>query len=284
MKILVTGAGGQVGSALVDAATSRAHQVVGVDHATCPIDDADRVRQVVASHRPHVVVNCAAWTDVDACEGDPVRADRINGHAVAYLAQACEAIDCGLVHLSTDYVFAGDASRPYRPEDAPAPRSAYGRSKLLGEAAVLRAPRRPNFAVVRTSWVFGPNGRNFPRAILGRARTGAALRVVDDQVGSPTYAPDLAAALLDLIALDDYGGVWHACNSGRTSWFDFAAAILAETGLQVTLSRQSTAELGRPAPRPLWSVLDTSALTNAIGHELPDWRDALRRYLATNPA
>ncbi|MFO1052101.1 MAG: dTDP-4-dehydrorhamnose reductase [Planctomycetota bacterium] len=279
MDVLVTGANGQLGRAVVDAARARGMTVFAASHAEMPLEDMDRVRMVIAQQRPALVVNCGAWTDVDGCEKDPERADRINGHGVAYVAEACRSIDAALVHVSTDYVFDGHASRPYRPNDPVGPRSAYGRSKLLGEQAILREPRTDHFYCVRTSWVFGEGGRNFPSAIAARARAGGPLRVVDDQIGCPTYTRDLAEVLLELPRVDARPGIWHACNDGAVSWFDFARAIVSALGLEVPVHAISTAELARPAPRPAWSVLDCSALTNLRGRPLPSWQDALDRYL-----
>ena len=279
MDVLVTGAGGQLGRAVLEAAELRGLTVGGFDHDSLPIEDMDRVRRAIADARPAVVMHCAAWTDVDGCERDPERADLINGHGTAYVAEACRAIDCALAYVSTDYVFDGAADRPYRTEDPAGPRSAYGRSKLLGEAAVLRAPLAPRFWCVRTSWVFGPGGRNFPAAITARALQGGPLRVVDDQIGSPSYTPDLGEALLDLWSLDAPAGIWHAANDGAVSWHGLACAIVAGLGLDLDVARMSSTELDRPAPRPAWSVLDCSALAALRGRPLPSWQDALARYL-----
>jgi dTDP-4-dehydrorhamnose reductase len=280
MRILVTGANGQLGRAVVAEAGRRGADAIACGHAELPVEDADRVRQVVALARPDLVVHCAAWTDVDGCERDPERADRINGHGTAYVAEACRAVDAALCHVSTDYVFDGAGERPYRPADPTGPRSAYGRSKLLGERAVLRDAADRRFYVVRTSWVFGPGGRNFPAAILARARSGQPLRVVDDQRGSPTMTLDLAAALLDLAASGATAGIYHACNEGVVSWHGFAVEILRQAGIDVEVGTMQSAALDRPAARPAWSALDCQELTAIRGRPLPPWQDALARYLA----
>lgn len=277
--VLVTGANGQLGRAVLDECARRGLKAVGAGHRELAVEDRAAVRSFAAAHRPRHVVHCAAWTDVDGCEGDPGRADRVNGDGTAHVAGACAGLGSSLLYVSTDFVFDGRAQAPY-PVDAPtAPLSAYGRSKLRGEQAVL-AHDRADFRVVRTSWVFGPGGRNFPRAILDRARSGQPLRVVVDQVGRPTMTRDLAAALLDLCREDAPGGIYHAANEGQCSWHRFAQDILAAAGLgHVGVATTTAAELARPAVRPAYSVLDTSRLTAVRGRALPHYLDALQRYL-----
>ena len=275
---LVTGANGQLGRAVLELARARGLTAVGAGHADLAVEDQDAVRHWLGTHRPAWVLHCGAWTNVDGCEADPERADRVNGHGTGYLAESCRALGAGLVYVSTDFVFDGKASSPY-PVDAPiAPLSAYGRSKALGEAAVLRHGM-PNFHVVRTSWVFGPGGKNFPRAILDRAKSGQPLRVVTDQVGRPTYTFDLAEAVLDLCTPAAPGGIWHAANEGECSWHRFACDILAAAGMgDVAVGTMNSAELARPAARPAYSVLDTSRLTTQRGRPMPHYLDALKRY------
>jgi dTDP-4-dehydrorhamnose reductase len=198
---------------------------------------------------------------------------------VGILARACRDHGAALAHVSTDYVFSGEASQPYREDDPTGPRSAYGRSKLLGERA-LRDAGLPRWWVLRTSWLFGPGGRNFPRAILTRARQGGPLRVVDDQSGSPSFTRDVAPALLDLFALGAPSGVWHAANEGQCTWHEFAFEIVRRAGLDVAVESMGSSELDRPAPRPAWSVLDCEKLAGLRGRRLPHWTDALDRYLA----
>lgn len=280
MDYLVTGANGQLGRAVLAAASARGATVVGVGHAELAVEDEAAVRRCLEQHRPAAVLHCGAWTDVDGCERDPARADLVNHRGTRHLAAACAANGAAMVYVSTDFVFDGAARRPYRVDDPPAPLSAYGRSKLGGERAVLElCPARG--CVVRTSWVFGPGGKNFPRAILERARSGQPLRVVDDQVGCPTMTEDLAPALLDLVEQQATSGIYHAANEGACSWHAFAVAILQAAGLgRIEVGRMSSAELARPAPRPAWSVLDCSRLTSVRGRPLPKYMDALERYLA----
>ncbi|MCR9244189.1 MAG: dTDP-4-dehydrorhamnose reductase [bacterium] len=285
LDYLVTGATGQLGRAVLAEVTARGKRAFGVGSADMPLERRAGIASTLMTHRPRCVLHCGAMTNVDGCEQDPLLANRINGLATAWIADVAAAIDAALIYVSTDFVFEGrQHGRPYAVDASVAPLSAYGRSKRLGEEAVL-AHERPNFQVVRTSWVFGPGGRNFPRAILARARSGQPLKVVTDQVGCPTYAPDLAAALLDLDAAEAEGGIYHATNTGHCSWHEFATAILAAAGLgEAAVGTQVAADLGLPAPRPEWSVLDNSRLETVRGKALPEYRDAIDRYLAAEDA
>lgn len=282
MKVLVTGAGGQLGQAVLHVAGHLGGcEIRGLGHAELPVEDRDVVFDQIAAISPDVVIHCAAWTDVDGCERDPQRADRINGQGTAHVAQACRAAGAGLVYISTDFVFSGDSEVPYRVDSPTGPVSAYGRSKLIGEQEVLSIDE-PRFWVLRTSWVFGPGGRNFPRAILNAAKAGGPLKVVDDQVGSPSMTLDLARAILDLAASEGDPGIYHGANEGSCSWYQFAREVLDLAGMaEVPISRISSTELDRPAPRPAYSILDCSRLTRLRGQCLPDYRDALRRFLAS---
>jgi dTDP-4-dehydrorhamnose reductase len=276
LRILVTGAGGQVGSEV--AAHLPHHHVVALDHSGCDLAVRDSVEQAITAAAPAAVVNCAAWTDVDGCEADPERAFRINALGVRHLAAACARVGAHLVHVSTDYVFSGDKDGPYDEWDEPAPRSVYGRSKLGGEREV--ADHAGSWSIARTSWVFGRRGRNFVDTIVGRARDGAPLRVVDDQRGCPTYAPDLAGALARL-AVERRQGVYHVTNQGACTWHDLACAAVELAGLDPSaIGTTTTAELGRPAPRPANSVLSGAAWAAAGMPPLRPWRDALAERLA----
>lgn len=294
-KILLTGGRGQLGSAIRTLCEERGIPLVATDVpmpgaaddgvVDLDVTDADACRQLLAIERPFLTLHCGAWTDVDGCESDPEKADRINGHGTAYLTEACRAVRSRVVYVSTDYVFDGQVTdRPLKEDETIGPLSVYGSSKRLGEEAVLRdvgsdgAGGVPHH-VVRTAWVFGPGGKNFPRAILNRAKQGLPLTVVDDQHGCPTLTEDLAEALVDLGLSDAPSGVWHATNDGHCSWFEFAAEILAQSGIDVPCEPMPSTELDRPAPRPAWSVLDCSKLETQRGRTLPHWRDALRRYL-----
>ncbi|HEV7685203.1 MAG TPA: dTDP-4-dehydrorhamnose reductase [Acidimicrobiia bacterium] len=277
LRILVTGAGGQVGSEV--AAHLPHHQVLALDRAACDLSDRHSVEQAVAAAAPAAVVNCAAWTDVDGCEADPERAVLVNALGVRHLAAACARAGAHLVHVSTDYVFSGDKDGPYDEWDEPGPRSVYGRSKLGGELELAR--HAGSWAVARTSWVFGRRGRNFVDTIVGRARDGAPLRVVDDQQGCPTYAPDLAGALARL-AVSRLPGVYHVTNQGACTWHDLAAAAVELAGLDPSVvGTMTTAELGRPAPRPANSVLSGAAWAAAGLPPLRPWREALAEKMTS---
>jgi dTDP-4-dehydrorhamnose reductase len=277
LRILVTGAGGQVGSEV--AAHLPHHQVIALDRAACDLSDRHSVEQAVAAAAPAAVVNCAAWTDVDGCEADPERAVLVNALGVRHLAAACARAGAHLVHVSTDYVFSGDKDGPYDEWDEPGPRSVYGRSKLGGELELAR--HAGSWAVARTSWVFGRRGRNFVDTIVGRARDGAPLRVVDDQRGCPTYAPDLAGALARL-AVGRLPGVYHVTNQGACTWHDLAAAAVELAGLDPSVvGTMTTAELGRPAPRPANSVLSGAAWAAAGLPPLRPWREALAEKMTS---
>jgi dTDP-4-dehydrorhamnose reductase len=284
VDLLVTGGTGQLGRAALAAAAARGLAAVGVSSQQMPLADRGAIFAGVAAAKPRAILHCAAATNVDGCEGDPLGAYRTNALGTAWVAEAAAAHGCELVYVSTDFVFDGSATAPY-PIDAPTrPLSAYGASKRLGEEAVL-AHGRDGFRVVRTSWVFGPGGRNFPRAILDRARSGQPLKVVTDQVGRPTFTCDLAEALLDLLAAKAPGGVYHAANEGACSWHGFATAVLAAAGLaHVAVGEQSAADLKRPAPRPAWSVLDTGRLDAVRGRRMPHHADAIARWLELDAA
>ncbi len=275
-RLLVTGCHGQLGRALLDEAATRELPADGCDVDTVDITGSESVRALLTALRPTVVINCAAMTDVDGCETEPDRADEVNGQAVGHLADAAGSIDALLVQISTDYVFSGPSDRPWREEDPPTPESAYGRSKLLGEELARRAPEH---LIVRTAWLFGHGGGNFVEAILRQLEGGAReLRVVADQRGCPTYAPDLASAILDLV-IGGARGTVHAVNEGATTWHGFASAIVELMKSPAAVRPVTTREFPRPARRPEFSVLDTTLLRSLIGRELPNWRDALERYL-----
>jgi len=281
VRVLVTGAGGQLGLDLLDAFAD--HDVTGLTRAQLDVTDEAAVAQAVDALAPALVVNAAAGTDVDGCEADPLAAHRINALAPWWLARACERGGATLVTFSTDYVFdgrapagPGGAVRGFVEGDAVAPLSVYGRTKAAGEQLVRET--LPAHHIVRTSWLSGARGRNFVRTMLRLGGEGGPVRVVDDQVGSPTFTRDLASAVRRLAVSGRHGTI-HLANEGACSWFELAAATFEDAGLTVDLGPQSSAAIARPAPRPAWSVLDTThATTTGIG-PLPHWRDGLGRLL-----
>jgi dTDP-4-dehydrorhamnose reductase len=268
MRLLVTGAAGMLGTDVVTAA----HDVVALARAELDITDAEAVRAAVRDTRPDAVINCAAWTDVDGAESDERAATLINGDGAGHVAAAAAEVGAHVVHVSTDYVFAGDAREPYR-EDAPTgPIGAYGRSKLAGELAVASVP---SHAIVRTAWVFGPHGKNFVDTMLRLGAERDEVTVVDDQLGCPTYTGHLASALVR-VAEQRLQGVLHVAGGGQCTWWDLAVATFERAGLNVKVHRGSSADLGRPAPRPAYSVLRS---TRSDAPALPSWQEGLQAHL-----
>jgi dTDP-4-dehydrorhamnose reductase len=280
MRLLVTGGGGQLATDLARVAAAAGDDVAAPGRDQLDVGNRDSVLAAITSWRPDVVVNAAAWTAVDACESDPDRADLTNGLAVRWLAEGADRVGAHLVQISTDYVFDGTLDRPYHEADVTGPRSAYGRSKLLGEHEALALGARAS--VVRTSWVCGVHGANMVKTILRLAGEPGTLRFVDDQVGHPTFTHDLAAALRR-IAIDRVSGVVHATNHGAVSWFEFARAVLSAAGHDPSrVEPVATADLHppRPAPRPANSVLDNRVL-RAVGHpSLRDFREPLAEVVS----
>jgi len=283
LVLLVTGGNGQLGRAVTEQAIAAGHLVRACGSADLDVTDSaaaqDAVAALVASAERAVVINCAAHTAVDAAESEPEKAAAVNTHASGHLAESCAHHGARLVHVSTDYVFSGDATEPYQPGDATGPRSVYGQTKLAGERAVLAA--LPSAHVVRTAWVYGAHGANFVSTMLRLERERDIVRVVDDQQGSPTCAADLAAGLLELAARTDVpGGVLHATNAGATTWFGLAQAVFAEVGADPQRVQPcGTEEFPRPAPRPVFSMLSNDAWTAAGLTPLPPWRAALHQAL-----
>ena len=270
--ILVVGANGMLGQDLMALLGDRGK---AVDIADIDITSPESVFKVIGDLKPEVVINCAAYTDVDGCESDVDKAMAVNGEGVAYLAMACKDNGALLVQISTDYVFDGSKGTPYVEDDAPCPLSVYGESKLAGE---MNAAFSPDHLIVRTQWLYGLHGKNFVETMLRLATEKNELAVVNDQIGSPTWTVDLSLAI---IALIDNGcrGVYHAANAEYCSWNDFAKAIFEESGLNVIVNPMTTTELNRPARRPLYSTLECSKLISDTGFQPQAWRNALQEYL-----
>jgi dTDP-4-dehydrorhamnose reductase len=285
MRVLITGAGGQVGRELLRAAPPQA-EVRALDRNDLDIGDASAVREVVGEFAPAVIINAAGYTAVDKAEQEHEVALRVNAEGPRLLAQAARGLNgCRLVHISTDYVFDGDSARAYRPGDAPHPLSVYGRTKLEGEDAVLAA-LGPRAVVLRTSWVYGAHGRNFLHTMLRLMRERGAVRVVADQIGTPTSTPALAEVLWQFAKRPGLAGVHHWTDAGVASWYDFAVAIAEEAaaigllppGIEVTPI--ATEDYPTPARRPACSVLDKRATIAALALEPRHWRQRLREELA----
>jgi dTDP-4-dehydrorhamnose reductase len=280
VKVVVTGANGQLGTDVVRAWTASGDTVLGLDRPGLDVTDRTAVLHLLTRERPDVVINCAAWTAVDACESDPERAHRDNAGAVAHLAEGCAAAGARLMQISTDYVFDGTKTGPYVETDATNPQSVYGQSKLAGETAALALGDRAT--VVRTSWVCGEHGGNMVKTILRLAAAQPQLAFVADQVGHPTFTADLAP-LLRRIARAELSGVIHATNQGAVSWFEFARAVVAASGRDPAMvSPIATADLQppRPAPRPANSALDNAVLRASGVELLRDFREPLAELVA----
>jgi dTDP-4-dehydrorhamnose reductase len=274
---LVTGADGMLGTDLVAALSWRGETVTGMNRAGLDVTDAAAVTDTIARSRPDVVVNCAAWTAVDDAEAAEDQALAVNAGGAARLAAGCAAAGARMVQVSTDYVFAGQAGRPYAEDDGPAPRTAYGRTKLAGERAVLG--RLPGSGyVVRTAWLYGAHGPNFVRTMIKLEDQRPTVDVVDDQHGQPTWTADVARQIIAMIRAGAPPGVYHATSSGQTTWFGLAREIFGLLGADPARVRPiPSSELSRPAPRPAYSVLGHGAWERLAVPSIGDWRECLHR-------
>ena len=290
MKVLVTGTSGQLGFDVMEELAKRGYEGIGADrseskadfkHVRMDITDKELVKKTVSELKPDVIVHCAAWTNVDGAEEPDklavVRAVNVDG--TKNLAEAARDVDAKFVYISTDYVFNGEGTKPWQPDDKNyAPINVYGQSKLDGELEVAKALDK--YFIVRIAWVFGRNGKNFVRTMIEVGRNHPVVRVVDDQIGTPTYTVDLARLLVDMIETDKYG-YYHATNEGGyISWADFTEEIYRQAGMDVKVERVTTEEYGlSKAKRPFNSRLDKSKLVEKGFEPLPDWKDALSRFL-----
>jgi dTDP-4-dehydrorhamnose reductase len=279
--VLITGAGGMLGGALRDLLESAGAVTVSCSRQELDISDEAAVREKLQAVRPDVVLNCAAYTKVDQAETETESAFRCNADGVGVVARCCVEVGAKLVHYSTDYVFDGSLRRPLRPEDPVGPISTYGKSKLAGEQQ-LREVDPPGWMIIRTAWLYGPGGANFPQSILSAARAGKPLRVVDDQRGAPTFTRDLAAATVHLLQAGATG-CWHIANTGETTWFGFARAILdAFHVTPVSIEPVSSEQWARIRPgsatRPAYSVFDLEPYEVTTKQRMPRWEDGLKRY------
>lgn len=275
---MVTGAGGMLGRAVVLALSAAGYEVVPCEHGALDVCDLAAVRRLVLQVRPDVVVNCAAYTDVDKAESEPEAAMAVNGLGARNVALACLDAGCELVHISTDYVFSGEKGAPYRIWDACDPINAYGVGKAWGEYYVRSL--LPRHYIVRTSWLFGPGGRNFVAKVLELASQQRALRVVVDECGCPTFTGDLAEAIVALCRTHAFG-IYHVTNSGWTTRYELASLAVRLAGIDARVEPVTSEQFERPARRPRNSSLDPFPLRETIGYLLPDWQDALQRYIGS---
>jgi dTDP-4-dehydrorhamnose reductase len=273
MKLLVTGAGGMLGQALTACLESRGHDVVSVPKERLDVTNYAQCLEVIEEQEPDLIIHCGAYTKVDQAESEPALAYHINGYGTENLAVACNIFETPMLYFSSDYVFDGEQNQPYNPWDATRPLSIYGKSKLAGEKAVQRHLSR--FYIVRTSWLYGPNGKNFVDTILSMSGDRKQLRVVSDQIGTPTCTLSLSETVADLITTGRWG-IYHGTDDGVTNWYEFAKEILKDKDNEIIPI--ATKDMPRPATRPKYSVMDKTTLINTIGRELPPWQESLKTY------
>ena len=276
MKILVTGVTGQLGHDVVETLAARGHEVIPAARRDFSLDDFAGARRFLLEKQPEAVIHCAAYTAVDRAEEEQQTCMIVNGGATRNLAAVCRELGAKMIYLSTDYVFPGTGEKAYAPDDPKGPCNAYGLSKLAGEEAVEEL--LDAYFIVRISWVFGKNGKNFVKTMLRLAETHDRLTVVDDQIGSPTYTRDLSVLLADMVESSRYG-VYHATNEGYCSWAEFAREIFRLAGRKVEVAPVPSSAYPTKAVRPKNSRLSKACLDEAGFSRLPSWQDALQRYL-----
>ena len=275
MKILITGANGMLGHDLIDV-LEKGHDLIPTTSKTLDITNESQTIDYICDAKPEIVINCAAYTDVDGCEENSELAYDVNGRGVRNLALACRKIDCPLVHISTDYVFDGTATEPIAEDGEIGPISVYGKSKLEGEEAIQEILEK--YFIIRTAWLYGVNGRNFPKTMLELAQNHSEITVVYDEVGSPTYTLDLAVGISQLIETDCYG-IYHLTNSGSCSWCEFARHIFEIAEKDVNVIPVTASEFARPAPRPTYSVLENRNWVEKGFQPLRDYKEAIKEYI-----
>lgn len=275
MKILITGSNGMLGHDLTEVLKDN-HELILTTSKTLDITNKDQVFEVICDAEPDVVINSAAYTDVDGCEENQDLAYSVNGEGVKNLALACKEVDCALVHISTDYIFNGKNDRPWVEDDEIGPISVYGKSKLKGEEAILETLDK--YFIVRTAWLYGINGKNFPKTMLELAKNHSEITVVYDEVGTPTYTPDLAYGISELIETDYYG-IYHLTNSGNCSWCEFARYIFEVADKDVKVVPVTASEFARPAPRPSYSVLENKKWVDKGFKPLRSYKEAIKEYV-----
>lgn len=277
MKVLVTGVKGQLGYDVMNELKKRGLGAVGADIEEMDITDAESVNRFIMAAKPDAVIHCAAYTAVDAAEENEDICRRVNADGTRNIAKVCKELDCKMIYISTDYVFDGQGSRPWEPDEERHPLNVYGQTKYEGELAVQELLEK--YFIVRIAWVFGVNGKNFVKTMLNLAQTHDTLTVVNDQYGSPTYTYDLARLLVDMVQTDKYG-IYHATNEGICTWYEFACEIFRQANVAVKVLPVSAAEYRAKAKRPENSRMSKEKLTENGFERLPSWQDALGRYLA----
>lgn len=277
MRVLVTGVKGQLGYDVVRTLEQRHHEVIGVDIEEMDITDATQVSKKIKEVAPDAVIHCSAYTAVDRAEEEVALCRRVNAEGTENIAKVCKELDCKMLYISTDYIFSGDGNRPWEPDDEPNPLNLYGQTKYEGEVAVKTQCKK--FFIVRISWVFGINGNNFVKTMLRLGKENGAVKVVEDQIGSPTYTYDLAILLADMVESEAYGE-YHATNEGFCSWYEFAKEIFAAAGMSdVEVTPVATGEFPVKAARPKNSRMSKEKLVKNGFNKLPEWQDAVQRYL-----
>lgn len=276
-NVILIGATGMLGTDLHTELMKRGWDVIAPDRSDIDLEDVRTVESYFLFAEPNWIINTAAYTAVDKAENDEFRANLINATGAFSLSRQSRFYKAGFIHISTDFVFDGTKSSPYTEEDEPNPLSVYGKSKRQGEILVMN--ENPNSIIVRTSWLFGANGKCFPKTILRAALDNKPLRVVSDQIGSPTYTRDLATAIANLMEKDTPPGYYHIANKGQVSWYEFANFVLKACGINYDIQPISSSEWQAPASRPKYSVLSTSKYEALGFSSLPDWKDAVQRFI-----
>lgn len=276
MKVFVTGVKGQLGFDVMNELKKRGHEAIGVDIEEMDITDEESVNRVIKAAAPDAVIHCAAYTAVDAAEDNEELCRKVNAAGTGYIAKVCRELDIKLMYISTDYVFNGQGTRPWEPDDKREPLNVYGQTKYEGELAIEEIMEK--YFIVRIAWVFGVNGKNFIKTMLNLGKTRDKLTVVADQIGSPTYTYDLARLLVDMIETEKYGR-YHATNEGLCSWYEFACEIFKQAGMNVTVEPVSSDQFPVKAKRPMNSRMSKDKLDENGFVRLPSWQDALARYL-----
>ncbi|HHP5737864.1 dTDP-4-dehydrorhamnose reductase [Bacillus paranthracis] len=276
MKVLVTGAKGQLGQDILRLLESQSWEVFGFGREELDITDERQVHEKVLSIKPDIIIHTAAYTQVDQAESDEATAFKVNAEGTKYLAQAAEAVGAKFCYVSTDYVFDGTKDTPYKADDQTNPQTIYGKSKLVGEQYTQEYCSKSY--IVRTSWVFGLYGNNFVKTMLRLAEENKELGIVHDQVGSPTYTTDLARFIISLVQTDKYG-VYHGSNSGVCSWYEFAKEIFKQSNIEIVVNPLTTENFPRPAARPKYSVLDKGMIEENGFESFQDWKEALKDFL-----